>query len=381
MTVKNSKGQVFYGLHFYPGVAEYAEPGRDPYRVFLNEDTLRKMDPTFAGRPVFVMHVDGVEQDINKLREDADGWVIESFFNQADGKHWVKFLVVSDKGLSAVKKGMQLSNCYEPKSFAGGGVWNGVSYAKEIKDGEYEHLAIVPNPRYDESVIMTPDQFKAYNEKKNIELEKIANDNKGEDSMAIKLNIFKRSKVENSVELEGLVVQLPKSKKEIALTELVTNADEAEQDKDKPKVVNATDLVEVDGEKVAVADLVVAFQNAKKKKNKDKEEKEDCMNDDDEGEDEEMDMENEDDDKKEEKDEKKEKKENKKKKKNSDEEDSDEDAEDTAERKENELAARRKAKEKADRLRNAHNRGDEPEVTVELSSDKVARGKARYGSN
>ena len=41
----------------------------------------------------------------------------------------------------------------------------------------------------------------------------------------MKLNIFKRTKVENSVDLDGLVVELPKSKKEVLLTKAVEMAD------------------------------------------------------------------------------------------------------------------------------------------------------------
>ncbi len=46
-----------------------------------------------------------------------------------------------------------------------------------------------------------------------------------------------------------------------------------------------------------------------------------------------------------------------------------------------ELETRRKAKEKADRLRNADKRQAEAVATVETGEDKVARGKSRYGSN
>ena len=41
MPYKNSKGKIFYGMHFYPGVAEYQEPGGEPYRVFYAFDPRR----------------------------------------------------------------------------------------------------------------------------------------------------------------------------------------------------------------------------------------------------------------------------------------------------------------------------------------------------
>src|ERR1019366_6532201 len=71
-----AKGTVWYGMHFYPGVAEYRDsPKAEPYRVFLNENTIRNMGPSFAGCPVFVEHVDGVTADVDALRSDMDGLV------------------------------------------------------------------------------------------------------------------------------------------------------------------------------------------------------------------------------------------------------------------------------------------------------------------
>lgn len=223
MKVDNSQGKIFYGMHFYPGVARYEEPDKAPYTIFLNENTIRKMDQSFAGRPVFVEHVEEVDDNINTLRAEADGWVIESFYNAADGKHWAKFIVVSDIGLSAIRRGYRLSNSYFPKSMSDGGTWNGLDYNREITDGEYEHLAIVNNPRYEESVIMTPEQFKAYNDEKQIELTRLANSKKETKKMAF--NIFKRQKVDNAVDIEGMEVELPKSKKAVSLTKMITEYD------------------------------------------------------------------------------------------------------------------------------------------------------------
>src|SRR6185312_3743361 len=223
--IKNSQGKIYYGLHFCPGVAQYEEPDQTPYRVFLNEETIRSMDPSFAGRPVFVEHVDDVDPDINELRKEADGWVIESFYNSSDGKHWVKMVIVSDRGERAIRNWMRLSNAYIPRSFKDGGLWNGVPYQKEITAAEYEHLAIVKNPRYEESVILTPDEFKQYNEQKVQELKKLSN-SKGESKM--KFNIFKRSKVENAIDPE-LEVMLP-SGKSVKLSKLINDAYEKDQD-------------------------------------------------------------------------------------------------------------------------------------------------------
>lgn len=370
--MRNAKGAgtIFYGMHFYPGVAEYAEPDKAPFRVFLNEDTIRAMDPSFAGKPVFVMHVDGVESNVDELRKEADGWVVESFYNSSDGKHWCKFIVVSEKGERAIKNGMRLSNCYAPISYGQGGLWNGVTYEKEIKGGEYEHLAIVPNPRYEESVILTPEEFKKYNADKVLELTRFANE-KEPKSM---LKLFKRTKVENAIDLAEMCVVLPKSGKEYTLDKLVNEMDEHITNKGYG-MAHPDHMVDMgDGTKMTVKDmmgkhtemkdaLACAKQNAEEETQEgevevDREDTEesDIANDDEDGEDEKKEKEKDEDMKK------------KNKKKN----DADTAVAAAA-------AAKAKAKEKADRVRNAKAENFE-ELELDLGMDQVARGKARYGS-
>jgi Uncharacterized protein conserved in bacteria (DUF2213) len=223
--IQNAKKlpEVFYGLHFCEGVAEYQEPGKDPYRIFINESVAKKMDATFQGKPVYVDHVN--EVDVANIQQEADGYVLESFYNKSDGKHWVKFIVVSDAGHDAIRRGWKLSNAYIPKSLAPGGLWHGVEFSKEVMDGEYEHLAIVEDPRYAESVVLTPKEFKTYNENKEAELLRLANSN--EENGKMKLNIFKKTKIDNSkeVDFDSLMVQLPECKKEMTLSEVVSGYD------------------------------------------------------------------------------------------------------------------------------------------------------------
>lgn len=254
----NSKGTVWYGLHFYPGVAEYQEPGKDSYRVFLNEDTLRSMDPTFAGCPIFVDHVDGVDESIDEVRKEAEGWVLESFYNKADAKHWVKFVTVTERAARAIKNGMRLSNAYIPKSFSSGGNWNGVSFSREITGGEYEHLAIVKNPRYEESIIMTPEQFKKYNEAKEVELKRLSN-SKEEGTKKMGLNFWSKKKVENSLDLESTGVTLPKSGKEMTIAELVEQADRIEN---MHGYANMDHMVKVGEEEMNVGVMIKKYMSA-----------------------------------------------------------------------------------------------------------------------
>lgn len=295
----NSKGQVFYGTHMYPGLAEYHPRPDVSYRILVEEETIRNMDPTFAGRPVYVMHVDSVDKDVDRVRKDADGWVVESFYNEADGQHWAKFIVVTNRGLNAIRKGYKLSNCYTNTKMSEGGVYNGVSYDYKLKGAEYEHLAIVPDPRYD-SKIMTPEEFKAYNEGKVLELKKVANStsNKGKTMSGSALKFFKRESVKNSKheELASLSVLLPKSNKEFTIQQCVEAADKVESARGKPRVANSQDLIRIENEEITVDDAVEelltlrnrlaeleddSFQNEDDSDDEDEEELDDIENEDD----------------------------------------------------------------------------------------------------
>lgn len=224
--IKNVKSLpiVMYGKHMSAGVAEYREPGKSPYRILVNEVAIREMDASFQGKPVFVQHVDQV--DLDTLQVDADGYVVESFFNTADGAHWVKMILVSDKAKDAVKSGYRLSNAYTPLTLAGGGISKGVEYQKEVMSGVYDHMALVNDPRYEDSILLTPDQFQAYNQQKLTELKSVANSLvRGTRNM---FKLFKKTEVMNSDELNDTIVKLPKSGKEISIASLINAADEAE---------------------------------------------------------------------------------------------------------------------------------------------------------
>lgn len=164
--------KVYYARHITEGLVHYFENGQDRLYLVTN-DALKKMNKSFEGKPVFVRHVDKI--DLENLKEQADGYVSESFYNEFDGSWWVKFIAVSDRAQEAIKNGWAVSNAYLPTEYSGGGSYHDIDYQKEIKNGTYGHLAIVSNPRYEESVIMTPEEFKHFNEVKKQELEQLKN--------------------------------------------------------------------------------------------------------------------------------------------------------------------------------------------------------------
>lgn len=381
MKIENAKTlpKIYYGLHMVEGVAEYKEPqvnNGQPYRIFVGENCIKNMDATFPGRPVYVHHVDDV--DLDKIHE-ADGYVVESFFNKSDGKHWAKFIITSDRGHEAVKSGWKLSNAYIPKKFSGGGLWHGVEYLKEVEEGEYEHLALVPNPRYEESIILTPEEFKTYNNEKESELQKFTNSLKeGAKSM---FGFFKKTKVENSADLEVMSVILPVSKVEKTLTQIINEADEMEMKaKEEEPMANAEHHVMVGEKKMKINELVKKYQEMMaKNEEKDAHEKAETPAE------EKKEHPAKANEEKEEKDE--EKKEihvdiDSHKEENMSDEEAKKKAMELAKHEEDEMAEKKEKKQNHfEALKNAETTAMTKFDKIELSEDRVARGKVRYGSN
>ena len=287
-----------------PGPAEYTDgPNGQPYRILVSSDTARKMDPSFEGKPVYVEHVnseqpneknktiEGTFEDDkgNTKTKNADGYVISSFYNEADGMHWCRFIITSQDGMDAIKQDFKLSNCYQPIHMGPGGSYHGIEYSKEFEECEYLHLALVKNPRYTESIILTPSEFKSYNEEKFKELAAVRNSANvpknvvavkfSQGVSAMKLNLMdvlfgkkngKVEKIENANEIGKIEVSLGKNRR-VTIAELVRNsanlkeADYAKlmNDEDRPDLAN-DDEEDKDKEKNDLEDLNKDKKNKKK---------------------------------------------------------------------------------------------------------------------
>ncbi len=251
------KGRVFYGMHMAPGIAEYKDPKRWTGKVLVNEEAMRRMDPSAGGCPMFCMHRPTNQDTVS---DQSVGWVLESFFNKSDGRHWIKFVITDKVALDAIDMGWTLSNAYQETEVAPGGSHQGQAYDHEVMNAEYVHFALVPDARY-ESKVLTPEEFKSYNAKKESELLQLANAADEESTnMGLADRIFKKTKVE-SVD-ENAIVRL-KSGEEKTLLQLVNWADE-QGDKEKQNMdhasgkfmANAEHLVEFGGEKMSVNALM-----------------------------------------------------------------------------------------------------------------------------
>jgi hypothetical protein len=127
-----------------PGLVDYTDLGAGIQ--LLKKEAIDKFVNSFIGKPVIVLH-----QDVNpeNMARKAQGYITAVKYNSADGRYYADFLIINDRAKELIVNGYSTSTCYTATSLKEGGEWHGLKYNSEILDGVPEHLALVPNPRYE----------------------------------------------------------------------------------------------------------------------------------------------------------------------------------------------------------------------------------------
>lgn len=245
--------EVFYCRHMETGTARYHNE-----TILINGESIKKMAPSFVGKPVYVNHQD---VDVENLQQEADGYVTDSFYNTLDGWLWAKFIVVSDKGHDAVRKGWSVSNAYSPSTTSTGGTHHNVLYDREITNGIFNHLAIVNNPRYESAKIFTAAEFKAYQATKEAELKELQN------SKGVKKMKFFKNKREEVQELDADTSIELENGKVISLQEMINAV--TEKEKKASQADKMSKIVKVGDKEMTVQELVNSFAALSEKRNED----------------------------------------------------------------------------------------------------------------
>lgn len=280
--------KTYYCRHMMPGIARYENfnpvtKKTDEEHLFIDVDALKQSAPSMVGKPIYVNH-----QKVNlaTLEADADGYVTECFYNELDGWLWAKFLAVTDEAQNAVNRQWSVSNAYIPQEWDGAGSHLNVDYDKKIRKHNFTHLAIVPNPRYEDAKIFTPEQFKDYQAAKRSELDELQNSKPNKGHPMFKFFQKKDEELKNGLpadaDLSTIEIELEGGKR-MALSEIINavkknDEDEAEKkkakdeedDKKNAKVAwNDDTEVTVGKDKMPMKDLMNKY-NAMCKKNDDK---------------------------------------------------------------------------------------------------------------
>ena len=142
------KGRKFISKFIEPGVAHYEEFGD----VLITKETLDKFIRTMIGCPVIIKHKDIDDKNADKERV---GVISNVWFNELDGWYYCDGVIWDKQALDLIEnQGWSVSCTYDFESDKLPKTHNGKEIDMEFTNGEFLHLALVDNPRYERANIV-----------------------------------------------------------------------------------------------------------------------------------------------------------------------------------------------------------------------------------
>jgi hypothetical protein len=149
---------MFKGNHLEPGPVRYDEivnpiTNQKGMTLLLDNEGIAALRKSFVGKFVY-NYVHKKDARPSDVKGDAVGVVTGNVYNAETGWDDVSFILWDTKAVENVEsKKYALSNSYSPIIDGVPGVHHNLPYDAKVIGGEYDHLAIVPNPRYEGSKI------------------------------------------------------------------------------------------------------------------------------------------------------------------------------------------------------------------------------------
>lgn len=232
--------------------------------ILLGNEVLASMAKTAHGIPVTIEHPDMPinENTMNKIK--IAGRVAGMDYSAETDEWFANFICDSAEGVDLLKKGYGVSTGWYGDKYGPGGTYNGVEYQQELKSARYEHLAIVRNPRYEMAVdpIFLNSQSDSCKKQDNTGTI-VSKQPPTEKKLMFKLFRNRREDIKLN-EGEDVLVDMEGDEKPLA--EVVAEYLEIKKAsaKKNTKILSGDELVDVEGEKIAVKDLIAAVKGARK---------------------------------------------------------------------------------------------------------------------
>ena len=156
---KKGKGRKFVSRFIEAGVAHYQEFGD----ILITKETLDKFINTMVGCPLIINHKEITDKNADKERV---GVISNVWFNDNDGWYYCDGIIWDLQAIDLVKnQGWSVSCTYDFVSDNLEKTHNGKKISMEFIDGEFLHLALVNNPRYERANIVINSKDQVENEK------------------------------------------------------------------------------------------------------------------------------------------------------------------------------------------------------------------------
>lgn len=264
----NGKGRHFTSRFLEAGIVSYGKN----HVYLITKETIDKFVQTMVGCPVIIKHADVNDANVKDL---SVGNISKVWFDDKDGWFYCEGVLTDKEAVRLVEQGQSVSCGYRvlDKDLSGG-IWHDIPYNAEILNGDFEHLAIVDNPRYrDANILLNSSGVNDMNLKKLFN-SKVKNSNEKENEM---------TKCSNKSDLRKILNEIKDGKRELdddLINSLCEEDAETADDKDAGKAKD--DEVKNEGEKEDVKsekepekkdDVEVKAEKDKEEKPVEKEEK------------------------------------------------------------------------------------------------------------
>ena len=223
--------------------------------ALLKNTTINEALNSFVGKPVLIDHAEVNPSNYEKYRK---GNVISTRFCPEDGWYYVDFIVDDDEAIDCIEnKGYSVSCAYSVLDVAAGGLYQDIPYDGEITKISFTHLALVTEPRYEESRILNEMPLMMVNSKGT--LIQAHNISKQEEQQMFKL--FQKNKEGEQKEVTSFVMVNGKQVSLETLVEsFVANDKKGEMDSKDLYQAKDDDIIDINGNKVRIGELINVYK-------------------------------------------------------------------------------------------------------------------------
>lgn len=231
-TISVKKGEEWSKTYIAAGFIEKGVCTYNEETVYISQETLNRCIHTIKCKPNVIKHQKVTEDNVEELAVGSTTDI--GIFNAETASFDVPFIIYKEEGKQKIADGWSVSCAYIPKAFGKGGTWHNTPYDREVTELKFTHLALVPDPRYEDAKIYE-------NSKDDITTDNTTKENYNMEKIEVEQG-FLASLIE--------LAQKPfmNSKKE-----------DKEEDKDIKDVKVDDDEMEYEGKKYSKKELVNAF--------------------------------------------------------------------------------------------------------------------------
>lgn len=145
---EKGKGHKFVSKFIEAGLVHYKKYGD----ILITKETLDKFIGTMVGCPVIINHKQVTDDNVENERV---GVISNVWFNPSDGWYYCDGIIWNKQAIDLVKnQGWNVSCAYSFESDRKPLKYHGKTISMEFTNGNFQHLAIVETPRYEDANIV-----------------------------------------------------------------------------------------------------------------------------------------------------------------------------------------------------------------------------------